>query len=186
MGSVRPGRKTERVAKWIEREIKSDGRLEPEIIDPNELDLPFYNEAMSPFSLARNNQQYVNPKGRQWADKVGSAGAFIFVTPEYNHGYSGVIKNTIDWVGKEWGGKPALLVSHSWKGEGGSRAVEQLRQVLPEVGLIQTTRAVNIGTLEQKIDENAKVIDDGLKQYFAQSLNELVDLAGKLTPGDLK
>ena len=180
MGSVRPGRKTERVAKWVEAEVKTDGRLEPEIIDPASLDLPLFNEPMSPFSMARQGIEYTNPKGRQWADKVGPAKAFIFVTPEYNHGYSAAIKNTIDWVGVEWKDKPVLLVSHSWQGIGGSRAVEQLRQVLPEVGLISTTRAVNIGPLDDKLNENGEVLDEGLKQYFAQSLNELVELAKKL------
>lgn len=180
VGSVRPGNKSMRVGKWLNAELQKDGRLNPELIDPLELDLPLFNEPMSPFSIARQGLEYVNPAGRKWADKVGSAKAFIFITPEYNHGYSAVIKNLIDWVGVEWKDKPALLVSHSWQGVGGSRAVEQLRQVLPEVGLIAATRAVNIGPLDQKLSENGKALDEGLTQYFTQALDELVGLAKKL------
>lgn len=180
LGSVRPGRKADRVAKWLENELKNDGRFESEIIDPANLELPFYNEEMSPFAMASNNKDYTNPKGREWANKVASAQAFILVTPEYNHGYSATLKNTLDWVGPEWKNKPAMVVSYSWQSTGGSRAAEQLRQVLPEIGLIGTTRFVNISTLTDKIDENGVNNDDGLKQYLAQAINELSDLTNRL------
>ncbi len=180
VGSVRPNNKSTRVAKWLEQQLKKDGRLDPELINPEDLDLPFYNEEMGPFGLASSGKDYQNPKGRQWADKVKESKAFVIITPEYNHGYPAILKNTLDWVGPEWKHKPALLISHSWSSIGGSRAVEQLRQVLPELGLITATNAVNISAVSEKIDESGNNSDEGLSKFFAQSLEEFVTLAKKL------
>ena len=53
------------------------------------------------------------------------------MTPEYNHGTSGALKNAIDFLYHEWVNKAAGFVSYG--GAGGARAVEQLRLVMAEV-----------------------------------------------------
>src|SRR5207249_11040980 len=63
--------------------------------------------------------------------KIGSFDRYVFVTPEYNHGISGALKNAIDFLFREWNDKAAGFVSYG--GAGGARAVEQLRLVLAEV-----------------------------------------------------
>lgn len=48
-------------------------------------------------------------------EKLGTADAFLFVTPEYNHSVSGVLKNAIDWAsrGKDLNKKPAFIMGAS-------------------------------------------------------------------------
>src|SRR5213075_3565363 len=75
--------------------------------------------------------QYSKPHTKAWAAKIGSFDAYVFVTPEYNHGISGALKNAIDFLFAEWNNKAAGFVSYG--GASGARAVEQLRLVLAEV-----------------------------------------------------
>src|SRR5258706_11998643 len=75
-------------------------------------------------------RQYNKPHTRTWAAKIGSFDGYVFVTPEYNHGISGALKNAIDFLFAEWNNKAAGFVSYG--GAGGARAVEQLRLVLAE------------------------------------------------------
>jgi len=55
----------------------------------------------------------------------------VFVTPEYNHGTSGALKNAIDFLYKEWNNKAAGFVGYG--SAGGVRAVEHLRLVMGEL-----------------------------------------------------
>ena len=64
------------------------------------------------------------------------------VTPEYNHGTSGVLKNALDWVYQEWNNKPVAFVSYG--GVGGARAVEQLRLNTIELQMAPIRTAVHI------------------------------------------
>jgi len=75
--------------------------------------------------------QYSKPHTRVWAAKIDSFDAYVFVTPEYNHGISGALKNAIDFLFAEWNNKAAGFVSYG--GASGARAVEQLRLNLAEV-----------------------------------------------------
>src|SRR3989449_7422825 len=75
--------------------------------------------------------QYNKPHTKKWAARIEPFDGFVFVTPEYNHGISGAMKNAIDFLFREWNDKAAGFVSYG--GAGGARAVEQLRLVLAEV-----------------------------------------------------
>ena len=121
-GSVREGRKADSVIDWIQEVLGKQPNLELDIVDLIEVDLPFYNEN----KLPTNQHEYSNPKATAWAKRVGEAEAFIFVTPEYNHGPTAVQKNAIDWVNQEWHMKPAGFVSYGGVAAG-TRAVQQLK-----------------------------------------------------------
>ena len=75
--------------------------------------------------------QYRYAHTKAWAEKIGSFDAYVFVTPEYNHGTSGALKNAIDYLYREWNNKAAGFVSYG--SAGGARAVEQLRLVMGEL-----------------------------------------------------
>jgi NAD(P)H-dependent FMN reductase len=55
----------------------------------------------------------------------------VFVTPEYNHSTSGVLKNAIDFLFREWNDKAAGFVGYG--SVGGTRAVEHLRLIMGEI-----------------------------------------------------
>ena len=95
-------------------------------MDIKDFELPLLDESVSPMM-----GQYNKPHTKVWAAKIGSFDGYVFVTPEYNHGISGALKNAIDFLFREWNDKAAGFVSYG--GAGGARAVEQLRLVMAEV-----------------------------------------------------
>jgi NAD(P)H-dependent FMN reductase len=126
IGSTRPGRIGEAVAKWVHEIAKKRSATEFELVDIKDFNLPLLDEPVPP-----TMGQYSKPHTKTWAAKVGSFDGYVFVAPEYNHGISGALKNAIDFLFAEWNNKAAGFVSYG--SVGGARAVEQLRLVMAEV-----------------------------------------------------
>jgi NAD(P)H-dependent FMN reductase len=126
IGSTRPGRNGGTIAHWVNTIAAKRTDAEFEVVDLLDFDLPHLDEAM-PAMLG----QYANAHTKAWADKIAEFDGYIFVTPEYNHSTSGVLKNAIDYLYAEWNNKSAGFVSYG--AGGGSRAVEHLRLVVAEL-----------------------------------------------------
>ena len=135
IGSTRPGRNGESVARWVYEIAKKRDDAEFELVDLKEINLPLLDEPVPP-----SMGQYSKPHTKAWAAKVASFDAFVFVTPEYNHGTSGALKNAIDFLYAEWNNKAAGFVSYG--SAGGARAVEQLRLVASEVQIAHVRNQV--------------------------------------------
>ena len=133
LGSTRPGRNGEQVAKWALDLARQRTDAEYELVDLKEFPLPHLDEPMPP-SMGK----YTKAHTKAWAEKISSFDAFVFVTPEYNHGPSGVLKNAIDYLYAEWNNKAAGFISYG--SAGGVRAVEHLRLVMAELQ-VATVRA---------------------------------------------
>jgi NAD(P)H-dependent FMN reductase len=133
LGSTRPGRIGEAVARWVYEMAKQRSDAEFELVDLLDYDLPLLDEPVPP-SLG----QYSKPHTKTWAAKIASFDAYVFVTPEYNHGTSGALKNAIDYLFAEWNNKAAGFVGYG--SAGGVRAVEHLRLVMGEL-MVATVRA---------------------------------------------
>lgn len=127
VGSTRPGRKGETVAKWVLEIANKRGDAEYELVDIASYDLPLLDEPM-PASMGK----YQNAHTLAWAAKIKEMDAFVFVTPEYNHGTSAALKNAIDYLYAEWNNKAAGFVSYGASAAGG-RAVENLRPIMAEL-----------------------------------------------------
>jgi NAD(P)H-dependent FMN reductase len=126
IGSTRPGRKAEAVARWVYGIAVKRHDAEFELVDIGDFNLPLLDEPVPP-----SMGQYSRPHTKAWAAKIDPFDAFVFVTPEYNHAPSGALKNAIDYLYREWNNKAAGFVSYG--GAGGARAVEQLRLVMGEL-----------------------------------------------------
>ena len=126
VGSTRPGRKAEVVAKWVLEHAANRPDATYELVDIQHFNLPLLDEEVPP-----SMGQYSQPHTKAWAAKVAAYDAFIFVTPEYNHSTSGALKNALDFVYREWNNKAAGFVSYG--SAGGARAVEHLRLVMAEL-----------------------------------------------------
>lgn len=126
IGSTRPNRNGENVARWVYETTKERKDANFELVDIKDYNLPLLDEPNSP-SLGNYTQQHT----KVWSVKIASFDAFIFVTPEYNHGTSGALKNAIDFLYQEWNNKSAGFVSYG--ASGGTRAVEQLRLIMGEL-----------------------------------------------------
>src|SRR3990170_8708221 len=126
IGSTRPGRKADAVAEWVHEIAKKRTDASFEVVDIKKFELPLLDEATPP-SMGK----YSQPHTKAWAAKIDPFDAFVFVTPEYNHGPSGALKNALDFLYREWNNKAAGFVSYG--SAGGTRAVEQLRLVMAEL-----------------------------------------------------
>jgi NAD(P)H-dependent FMN reductase len=127
VGSTRPGRHADVVAKWVLENAKKRSDAQFEVVDIQDFKLPLLDEPVPP-----SMGQYSHPHTKAWSKKVASFDAYIFVTPEYNHAPSAALKNAIDFVYSEWNNKAAGFVSYGASASGG-RAVEQLRLVMAEL-----------------------------------------------------
>ena len=133
LGSTRPGRNGEAVAKWVHEHAKTRSDAEFELVDVKDFNLPLLDEPVPP-----SMGQYSKEHTKRWAAKINGFDAYVFVTPEYNHSTSGALKNAIDFIYKEWNNKAAGFVSYG--SAGGARAVEHLRLIMAEMQ-VATVRA---------------------------------------------
>jgi NAD(P)H-dependent FMN reductase len=126
LGSTRPGRNGKSVADWVTDKAAGRPAANYELVDLADYPLPHMDEAMPP-----SVGQYAGEHTKEWAAKIGTYDGFIFVTPEYNHSTSGVLKNAIDYLYAEWNNKAAAFVSYG--SLGGARAIEHLRAICSEL-----------------------------------------------------
>jgi NAD(P)H-dependent FMN reductase len=126
VGSTRPGRKADSVAKWVHGIAKKRGDAAFEIVDIQDYNLPLLDEPVPP-----SQGQYSQPHTKVWSAKIAAFDAYVFVTPEYNHGTSAALKNAIDYLYREWNNKAAGIVSYG--SIGGARAAEHLRLIMGEL-----------------------------------------------------
>ncbi|GIM93032.1 NADPH-dependent FMN reductase [Paractinoplanes toevensis] len=164
LGSTRPNRNGEQVASWVHQNATERGDAEYELVDLRDYPLPHLDEPIPP-----SMGQYQNDHTKSWAAKIASFDGFVIVTPEYNHGTSGVLKNAIDYLFAEWNNKAVGFVSYGVVG--GARAVEHLRLVAGELKMADVRQQV---TLALNTDfENYSVFKPG--SYQLPQLNNLLD-----------
>jgi NAD(P)H-dependent FMN reductase len=126
VGSTRPGRVGRDVAEWALGLAKKRTDAEFELVDVKDFELPLLDEPVPP-----SQGKYSKEHTKKWAAKIASFDGYVFVTPEYNHGICGALKNAIDFLFAEWNNKAAGFVGYG--SLGGARAVEHLRLVMAEV-----------------------------------------------------
>jgi NAD(P)H-dependent FMN reductase len=136
-GSTRPGRVGDAVAHWVYDIASKRSDAAFEIVDIKDFNLPLLDEPV-PAAMG----QYSQPHTKAWAVKIAEFDAFVFVTPEYNHGPSAALKNAIDYLYREWNNKAVGFVGYG--GNGGTRAVEILRQVVSNVELADVRAQVGL------------------------------------------
>ena len=164
VGSTRPGRKAEAVAKWVYGIAQKRSDAEFEVVDIKDFNLPLLDEPMSPMM-----GQYTHQHTKDWSAKIASFDAYVFVTPEYNHGTSGALKNAIDYLYNEWTNKAAGFVGYG--GASGTRAVENLRLVMGELQVAGVRAQVGLSLFTDF--ENFSVFKPAPQQE--KSVNAMLD-----------
>ncbi len=139
LGSTRDHRFSELPGQWILEHLRQTPEIEAELLDLKDFDMPFFEEAATPSS---KKEPYTNDAVVRWTSKVKEGDAFIVVAPEYNHGYTAVLKNALDYVYQEWNNKPIAFVSYG--SAMGARAVEQLRAVAIELQMAPIRNAIHM------------------------------------------
>ena len=164
LGSTRPGRNGKAVADWVMTQAERRSGASYELIDLLDYPLPHLDEAMPPSA-----GQYAGAHTKAWAEKIAAYDGFVFVTPEYNHSTSGVLKNAIDYLYAEWNNKAVGFVSYG--AVGGARAAEHLRLVAAELQMADVRQQVALSLFTEF--ENFSVFKPG--EFSPQSLTTLLD-----------
>ncbi len=167
IGTTRQNRFGDKAAQWLYSLAETRPEAEFEIVDLRDFPLPFFDEPMSPMMT-----KPVNEVAQRWGAKMAGFDGYIFVTAEYNHSLSGVLKNALDYAYFEFNRKPAAFVAYG--NAGGARAVEQLRLVCVELQIAPLRAAVHIGMIEfLGMLRDGKTFAD--YPYLAQSADTMVN-----------
>lgn len=161
IASTRPERRGIFVGKWFDQVARDHGGFDVELVDLAEVDLPIFDEPRHP-----RHQDYENEHTEMWSDIVERADAFVFVTPEYNHGPPPSLVNAIDFLSNEWKYKPAGFVSYGGV-SAGTRSVELTKQLLVTLKVMPIPEAVAIPFFNQHLDADAATFDPGDVQVNA-------------------
>src|SRR4051795_8807309 len=164
LGSTRPGRRGAQVADWVMEHAKNRTDAEFELVDLADYPLPHLDEPLPP-----SMGQYQNAHTQDWAATIAQYDGFIFVTPEYNHSTSGVLKNAIDYLYAEWNNKAMGVVSYG--AVGGARAAEQLRLIAGELQMADVRTNVALSMFTDFV--NFTDLQPG--EYQMAALHTLVD-----------
>jgi NAD(P)H-dependent FMN reductase len=174
IGSTRPTRAADLVAPWVIQRARAHGAFEVEVLDLRDWPLPIFAEYLGSIGDFAD-PTYSTPIVREWNHKVKEADAYLFITPEYNHSISGVLKNAIDsvFVSFAFRNKPMVAVGYSGGIAGGVRAIEHLAQIAIEAEMVPLRASVIIPQVSEAFDE------DGTPR------NHVADISLKVTLDDL-
>lgn len=107
--------------------------------------LPFFYEALPPMN---NSHRELRENEQKWLNDMDAASGYIFLTPEYNHSFPGVLKNALDYLDCQGQQKPAKIVSYSDNGRGGQFGAADLAPVLMRLGFFVLPKFAAIGNLQ--------------------------------------
>jgi NAD(P)H-dependent FMN reductase len=163
IGSTRPGRISAGIAEWVLDTAQTGSPLRYEFIDLAEVNLPFLDE---PVMAAQGH--YEHEHTHAWSRLISSYDGFIFVFPQYNWGYPGVLKNALDFLYWEWREKPVTFVTFGTRG--GSRAAAQIQVVLQGLHMRELPDHLEVRISEDDVDEQwqLKDIHSVLSPYWEQ------------------
>jgi NAD(P)H-dependent FMN reductase len=170
IGSTRQGRFSEKPAQWIFQQLKKRDDLEARLLDLRDYPMPFFDQAVPPATPGR--APYENEVVKKWTAAIAASDGFIFVTPEYNHGMSAVLKNAIDWVYPEWNRKAAAFVSYG--SVMGARSVEHLREVMIEIQIAPIRSSVHIPVATLMAHFKGEDVNKGLAE-LDKVANTMID-----------
>ena len=168
--SVREGRRGFAFAQWIHR-LASQREVAAELVDLRDWPLGPYDQKSPPAMLEPTYAEGTLP--RRWAELVRGLDGFVMVTPEYNHGYPGQLKNAIDWLFPAWHHKPVAFVTYGGFAAG-ARAAEQLTLVTTEVRMVPVRDQVNIRMIGLQPDEHGAPTEELYAKRAGALLDELV------------
>lgn len=152
IGSSRPSRIGANITNWVSSKLPKSVDIVYEIVDLIEADLPLLDEVMPPMM-----GQYHNEHTKKWSEKVKGLDAFVVVTPEYNAGYSAVLKNAIDYLHAEWQEKPITVISYGYGG--GASANHQLVEVFTRLKMKVTETLPKMSFTQDSFGQDGQIAD---------------------------
>ncbi|GAA3207590.1 NADPH-dependent FMN reductase [Dactylosporangium siamense] len=174
IGSTRPGRAGLPIGEWFAGRVKDHGHFDLRIADLAAVDLPLLADPHHP-----RLRQYEHQHTWNWSAAVESTDAFVIVTPEYNYGYPAPVKNALDHLSQEWAYAPIGFVSYGGIAAG-TRAVQQLKQVVTTLRMVPVFESVNIPFHTSLIADGAFNATPALGDAATAMLDELARVSGAM------
>jgi NAD(P)H-dependent FMN reductase len=172
LGTSRKQRKSVHAARWLLGEMEKRADIETRLFDVAEFALPHDDYG-----------QTLKDQFPEWRDAIIQADGLVIVSPEYNHGYPGVLKAVLDLLLKEYIHKAVALVGVSAGPWGGTRVIEAMVPMVRELGLTVTFTDLNFPSIQKKFDEQGKLQDSAYEQRVKDFLDELVWMSRTLKWG---
>ena len=176
VGSTRETRFADKPARWMHEIAAQRDDMDVELVDLRDYPMPFFDEVASNAYAPTQNEVAL-----RWQEKIAEFDGYIFITAEYNHSVTGVLKNALDYAYVEWTKKAAACVGYG--SVGGARAVEALRTICVELQMHPTRTGVHIqGADFMAVWQQGKDLNEleYLKPNAAAMLDELVWWSGVL------
>src|ERR1700731_5422447 len=170
LGTARQGRESEHVAQLVFEQTKKRAQVETELIDVRKL----------PLRLDDAGEQMKDPG---FSATIERCDGVIIVTPEYNHGYPGLLKHALDMNLKEYIHKAVGICGVSAGPFGGARVIEHLLPVMRELGLVTIFEDVNFSNVQKLFGENGELLDQSFVRRVNEFLDELLWMARVLRHG---
>src|SRR6266700_537062 len=161
LGTARQGRRSEHAARFVFEQTKKRADVETELIAV----------CVLPIKLDDAGEQMKDPKCSATIERCDG---LIIVTPEYNHGYPGLLKHALDMNLEEYIHKTVGICGVSAGLFGGARVIENLLPVLRELGLVTIFNDVNFGPVGKIFAEDGKLLDEKFVRRTAEFLDELI------------
>jgi len=170
LGTTRQGRTSEPVARLLVGELGRRAGVTSELIDIATLPLP-------------TNDAGEAIKDPGFSSRMDRADALVIVSPEYNHGYPGLLKHVLDSCLKEYIHKAVGIAGVSAGPFGGTRGIENLLPVLRELGLVTIFWDLNFVNARESFNADGTLRDEGFARRADQFLKELIWMAKTLRHG---
>jgi len=170
LGTVRQGRRSAHVARLMVSELSRRSGVTTELIDIAALPL-------------RVDEAGEATKDPSFAAQMNGADALVVVSPEYNHGYSGMLKHVLDSCLKEYIHKAVGVVGVSAGPFGGVRGIQDLLPVLRELGLVTIFWDVHFAAVQDVFDDSGALRDPAYLPRIDKFLKELIWMARTLRHG---
>ena len=172
LGTPRKNRESENVAKWVFSKMQERDEIETQFFDVRDFDLP-----------RDHYGQEIKDSFPEWRDAIIKADGLVIVTPEYNHGYPGVLKSVLDLLLKEYIHKAVGFVGVSAQVWGGTRVIEAMVAMVRELGLTPTFTDLNFPRVGDKFDEDGNIADKSYEARLTAFLDELIWMSRTLRWG---
>jgi NAD(P)H-dependent FMN reductase len=195
VGSTRPTRAAEKVAAWVVDRARQHEVFEVEVLDLVDWPLPMFQEHAGTIG-DRRDPTFSEPIVKAWNTKIAEADAYVFITPEYNHSVSGVLKNAIDsvFITQAFRNKPMTTVSYGGIA-GGARAIEHLAMIAVECEMAPIRSTVLVPFVNAAFDDAGEPIDPDADLGLTIALEDLAwwsaalqaaRTEGELAPGKFR
>lgn len=166
VGSTRPSRVGRKVADYFvsQAQVPKDSTIE--IIDLADINLPLLDEPVSAM-----NDQYSKDHTKEWSEIISRGDGYVWVTPEYNHGVNGALKNAIDYLYKEWKYKPVSFVGYG--GLGAARSIEHLVGSASELSMFPLKTRYHVIDVWSAFDQDGTIKPENIKGNASAVLAEI-------------